>query len=489
MSRVGDIENGLFGRLQAQLQRHRPKNQRQWRFYDGKEAVKNLGIAIPHSMVGIEAVMGWPEIIVDALAERIQWEGWTTTSGDSEFLRGLWLGSDIADQFNRVKLDALCTGVGFMAFSGAEDAAEEAITGPVIATAVSSQDATFMWDARRNRVRAAYSEQTLESGALLRRLYLPSGTWFVEQLNGAEERRWVPHEHDRCNLVAFPNQLRAGEYLGRSEITSTIRYYTQHGMRTILGMEYNREIYTTPQKYMINVLLDQVGIDPDAPEDVQRQQGLKAAMTKALIIEPEDPDEWGPAGAPKPEVGQFTAAPPTPYIEELRMVAQLVSAQSGVPATYLGFTHDNPPSADAIRASEARLVKRAEDRQKAFGRVLQRDVAYLCHAIGKRTIPDLSFVASVVPLWRDPSTPTLASSVDAAVKLVQAGIAPPGSEVVWDMIGLSTQQRETLKREFAELRASQRASSLVEAVRATPVSEDVVELVRANRPVGDFGLG
>lgn len=488
MSRVEDLEGGLFGRLQAQLRVHRPKNQRQWRFYDGKEAVKNLGIAIPHSMVGVEAVMGWPEIIVDALAERIQWEGWTTTSGDAEFLRGLWLGSDLADQFNRVKLDALCTGVGFMAFTGAEDAVEEAVTGPVIATAVSSQDATFVWDGRRNRVRAAYSEQVLESGALLRRLYVPSGTWFVEELNGAQERRWVPHGHDRCNLVAFPNQLRAGEYLGRSEITSTIRYYTQHGMRTILGMEYNREIYTTPQKYLVNVLLEQVGIDPDAAEEVQRQQGMKAAMTKALVIEPEDASEWGPEGAPEPKVGQFTAAPPTPYIEELRMVAQLVSAQSGVPATYLGFVHDNPPSADAIRASEARLVKRAEDRQRGFGQVLQRDVAYLCHAIG-RGVPDVSFVGSVVPLWRDPSTPTLASSVDAAVKLVQAGIAPPGSEVVWDMVGLSAQQRETLKREFGELRAAQRASSLVEAVHAGRVSGEVVELARASRPVGDDSLG
>ena len=63
MSRVEELEGGLFGRLQAQLRVHRPKNQRQWRFYDGKEAVKNLGIAIPHSMVGVEAVMGWPEII------------------------------------------------------------------------------------------------------------------------------------------------------------------------------------------------------------------------------------------------------------------------------------------------------------------------------------------------------------------------------------------------------------------------------------------
>lgn len=188
-------------------------------------------------------------------------------------------------------------------------------------------------------------------------------------------------------------------------------------------------------------------------------------MNKGLIIPPADPED----GDVSPSVGQFSAAVPTPYIDELRMLAQLVSAQSGVPAAYLGFVSDNPTSADAIRASEARLVKKAEDRQRAFGQALRELAALLRVALGGVPV-------AVSPVWRDASTPTLAATMDAMVKAVQAKILPPGSEVVLDRIGVAPEEKVVLRRGWAQLQASQRLLSLAsqgESVRVSVADGDV----------------
>ncbi len=43
----------------------------------------------------------------------------------------------------------------------------------------------------------------------------------------------------------------------------------------------------------------------------------------------------------------------------------------------------------------------------------------------------------VSPVWRDVSTPTLAATMDAMVKAVQAKIFPMGSEIVLHRLGVS----------------------------------------------------
>lgn len=52
-------------------------------------------------------------------------------------------------------------------------------------------------------------------------------------------------------------------------------------------------------------------------------------------------------------------------------------------------------------------------------------------------------------LWRDPATPTKAAMADAAVKLVGAGVAPPRSSVVYDMLGMSPTDQKRLETDWA----------------------------------------
>ena len=468
-----DDERSLIAKLAARLEEHARKNKSKWAYYEGKNALKDLNIALPAVASSIRAVVGWPEIVVDSLAERLEWQGWISPKADISELDQVFAENDLASEFAKATLESLVTGMGFLEVSAGGNGEPT-----IIIDAVTAGEATYMWDDRLNRMAAGYIEKTGENGEKYQTLHLPDRVISIitDPHEAEKETVCVKHGWGRCGLVRIPNRSRAGKDAGASEITMAIEYYTDHGVRTVLGMEFNREYYTTPQRYLLNATFDQLGLEEDATESDLIQMGWKVAMSKALVVPPGDPDD----GLPNITAGQFQASPPTPYIEELKMMAQLVSAQSGVPVSYLGFASDNPPSADSIRATESRLVRRTELRQLAFGRPLCRDLAYVCKAILDGRPPEWEFIASLEAKWLAAATPTLSATMDAMTKAVAAEITPKHSSVVWGRVGFSPTEQEIMRKELAEQSATQRATAL--AGGATTIGDaTVLDLARANR--------
>lgn len=474
MNDLTDIEIGELNRLVGGLQHYRRVNRSKWAYYDGEAGVKNMGIAIPSSMVNITAILAWPEIVVDALEERLDWLGWagiggTDVTGMQAVFREQQLGAEVA----KAILEALVTGVGFVEVSAGG-------TGelPVQVGAVPASRATFRWDARRGRMAAGVVVSTGDRGERLETLYLPDETVTVTRSgNRVEVVSRVTHNRGRCGLVVLANRSRAGEIRGKSELTPAIRYYTDHAVRTLLEMEYNREIYTTPQRYFINVDPGELGMDADSSESGRALQAYRAAMTHATAIPAND------EGMPEPKLGQFQSAPPTPYIEEVKMMGQHVAAAAGIPVSYLGFNTDNPPSADAIRALEARLIKKAERRQAIFGEALRNDLGYIVASILNGAPVEHEFVGGLQVRWRNAATPTMAASADAAVKLAGSQIIPPDSEVLLEMLGLTPEDQQRVQadrvraqalRVLADVRATAEAAPQV--AQARPVAAHVGEV-------------
>jgi hypothetical protein len=218
--------------------------------------------------------------------------------------------------------------------------------------------------------------------------------------------------------------------MGRSEISRAVRYYTDAAARTLLGLEVNREFYNAPQRIGLNV--DESMFQDAAGNPVSAWTSI---MGRVWNIPPND------AGEAEPDVKQFPPNSPAPYIDQVRGYAQLLAAEAGIPGAYLGFQTDNPSSADAIRAGEARLVKRAERRQTVFGRAWM-EVARLALLIRDGVVPG-DFDTAVSTRWRDAATPTRAASADEATKLISAGVLPADSTVTYDRVGLSpAEQRQ-----------------------------------------------
>jgi hypothetical protein len=117
-----------------------------------------------------------------------------------------------------------------------------------------------------------------------------------------------------------------------------------------------------------------------------------------------------------------------------------VAALTGLPPAFLGLATAQPPSADAIRASEARLVKRAERRQRSFGESWERVMRLVLLLRDGELDPR---TRSLETEWRDAATPTYAQKADAVVKLHSAGILP--TEQAREDLGYSAVQRARMQ--------------------------------------------
>ena len=445
MSLTAD-ELALINHLVHKLEKHHQSNEMKESYYEGKQRLKDLNISVPPSLKLINSVVGWAGTAVDVLEERLDLEGYigAETLGLNEIFRA----NDLDLESSLGHKDALVYGTGFVFVGkGRTDLGEP----EQLITIESPKMATAIYDMRTRRLAAALLVNSDDADEVDRAsLYLPDQTIYVEKF----KKTWVDVARDVHNLgrvLCSPlvNNPRSGDPYGRSEITRAVRSYTDSAMRTLLGAEVAREFYSSPQRYILgadeSIFLDADG-NPMNPWSVIQGRVLGV---------PYNEDE-----SVMPQVGQFTANSPAPYFDQIRAYAQLIAAETAIPASYLGFQTDNPSSADAIRQMEARLVKRAERRQKQFGRTWS-EVGKLALLVRDGAIP--AEAVNIRPIWRDASTPTRAAAADEAVKLIQAGVLLPDSDITYNRIGLSDSDKEVLKAEKARAGAQTLIANLAQA--------------------------
>lgn len=179
---------------------------------------------------------------------------------------------------------------------------------------------------------------------------------------------------------------------------------TLEAMRTLRRAGVAGEFYSYPQRYVL-------GMNSDAEEFDKWQ----AVVSSFLRI---DKDEDGD----KPVVGQFQQQSMTPYSDQIRMIAGLFAAETGMTLDDLGLPTQNPSSADAIKASHEQLRLTARKAQRTFGTGL-RNVGYLSACI-RDDYPYLRKQVYMTDiLWEpifEPDASQLSGIGDAVVKIQQS---------------------------------------------------------------------
>ena len=417
-------------RLRQDFSRFAGANAEKAKYYDGKTRLKDLGISLPPQMRLIDTVLGWPGTVVDALEERLDFEGW-----DSKELDLIFQTNDLDVSSSTAHLDALIFGTSFITVTSGREGEPD-----VVVSVVSPNDMVVTRDNRTGRVIEACQYIDGEDGerAVLYRemdtvwLYEQSGEWYVDRVDD--------HELGRVPVAQFVNRPRASKTNGRSEITPAVRSLTDSAMRTLVGAEVAREFYAVPQRYLMGA--------PESfflDEDGNPRGAWDAMMGKILAIERDE--ETGDV----PTVGSFAANSMSPFFEQLRELAKQVAAEGAVPNGYMGFSSDaNPSSADAIRMTENRLVKRAERRQAMFGKAWTEVARLILMVRDGRPFSALTDEELAIrPLWRDAATPTRAAAADEVVKMISAGVYTAQGDYALKRLGLSPMDREMLRRDRA----------------------------------------
>jgi hypothetical protein len=364
-----------------------------------------------------QVVIAWPQLVVDSLEERLDVEGFRLPKGspDDDLWR-VWQANNCDEQSQLATVDALAMRRAYIAVGTNEDDADT----PLV-TFESPLEVFADIDPRKRTVRSAirlYGNQLLrrEGDQLLNTqlisgrleqyatVYEPNRTSYYD-LTG----EWTLLDRDEHNLGVVPiipmvNRSRLADWTGRSEL-EPILPLARAANKLATDMMVAAEFVAIPLRGMF-------GVGPDDFEDQHgnKLSAMQAIMGRMLAI----PDEEKVA-----RQFEFAAAQLSQFHDSINQLARLVASVSGLPPHFLGLATDNPPSADAIRSAEIRLVKRAERKQRAFGGAYEETMRLVNRLQTGQWNPDLKRLETD---WRDASTPTIAQTADATVKKHAQGI-------------------------------------------------------------------
>lgn len=396
LSRLHDAEIPKLRELDDEYELRAPKA------YMHPEIFREIGDRLS------QVVIAWPMLVADSVEERLQPEGFRLPKSDSadDELWRVWQENNADEESQLGRLDALVMKRSYITVGSNEDDSDTPLM-----TFESPLEMYADIDPRTRKTRAALRRWCDRTDSLVRlpetyaTLYLPDRTvWYERGENAWKETGRDEHGLGQPLVVPKVNRGRLGDRCGKSEL-SPILPLAHAANKLATDMMVAAEFVALPLRGIF-------GMGPGDIEDAggNKLTALQAIMGRLLTL----PDDDGTM-----RQFEFTSANLSNFHESINQLAKMVASLGALPPHFLGFTTENPASADAIRSSEARLVKRAERKQTAFGGAYEQALRLV------RRLQDGDWDPAyrrLETIWRDASTPTVAQSADAAQKKYAQGI-------------------------------------------------------------------
>lgn len=417
-----DMLNELISVWQSKLERNRLRQD----YYNGKNKLKDLGIAIPPPLKNIDTVVGWPAKAVDSLAVRSQFDGFTFTGNDDFGMRDIVARNNLKKVYSKAVIDELTSSCAFLTTSKGGPGEPAAII-----SAYTSLQASAAWDMRQKRIKYGLTVVDIqkkdpysEPEPVWVNLYTDDAVWEIKKTDSGWSSRKNPHNMGRPLIEALAYRSTLERPFGRSRISRAVMSITDSAVRCALRSEIAAEFYTAPQKYIL-------GADDEVFGDRTKWD---AYIGNWLLLTRDGEGEL-------PQVGQLTQATMQPHIDYMRSLAARFSGETAVPISELGIIHDNPSSAEAIYAAKETLVIEAETLNQDNGEAL-KNIGMMAIALSQnKGLDELTEdEMSIAPKWKNPARPSLVSQADAMVKVISSIPWVAESKVALEELGFSEDQ-------------------------------------------------
>lgn len=394
-----------LGQLVEVFKKHQGTNRMLGRYYECKQPTPSIGIDNIPETVDIPTRCDWAAKAVTSVSERVRMSGFTF-AGDyrDATLDRIERMNGLSTNFNRHVASELVHGCMF--------ATVQRIGDSVAVRTHTAETAAAIWDVAEQRIAAGFviadSRRTKWSTdtpvPVQVNLHLPHRVVVLRQYAPG---KWSAESNktplNRPMMEAFCFRPTGTKPFGQSRITPAVRYYVDEVQRTLRYMAVSGALYATPKDILTGVTEDQL----------KAMSGSKfSVMVTSLFMATRDND--GNA----PDYKRLQAASPQPYIDSIATYAKLFSGATGVPLNSLGIVQDNPASAEAIAAQREDICVAAEDCIET-NRESMRNVALMVMAVAEnKTLDALTDEQlTVMPDFKNPMRPSLASTADAYVKI------------------------------------------------------------------------
>lgn len=397
--------------LLSQLSAKEWRNRMRAAYYDGKHAVRDMGISTPPSFRRIAFVLGWSAKACDLLNRRCHMEKLLipgVADADSLGLSDLWRDNYLDTEASHAGLSSLIHSTAFLVVTQGDTGAGEP---PVLITAKSALSGTGSWNRRKRALDSFLSVIACDDDGrpVEMVLYLDGLNVTMAKTGGA----WSVDRRSHSFGVPVEPLIYKGDLehpFGRSRISRAVMSLQDSATRTVIRSEVTAEVYSAPQRVLL-------GADESAFKNADGtvKTAWQAVLGRVWAI-PDDED----AATPRAEVKEFTQASQEPHMAQLRAQAQLFAGETSIPISSLGIsTEANPASAEAYLASREDLISESEGTTDgwtpAWRRSMIRGLAML-NGWDVEKVPDE--VLGLTPKWRNPTHTSRAAAADAASKTI-----------------------------------------------------------------------
>lgn len=381
-------------------------------YYESTYRPKAVGMAVPAAMRKLLAKIGWARTYVTSIEERLDVEGFRMVAkgkakgskAADERLWDWWQANNMDVESGLAHTEALIYGRAYITVAAprSDDPLADPDT-PVIKVE-SPRDMYAETDPVTGRVTRAVRSYSGANpvGAKVRKvtLYLPNSTHGLVETNQGWREEWkVEHNLGVVPVIPILNKERIKQIHGCSEIKTELRSKIDAASRLMMNLQATAELMAVPQRVLFGI----------EEADLAKLEGKSAweAYTANILA----------FADPSGKIAQFAAAELRNFAEGMKVLREEVSTITGLGPQYFHFGMDNPSSAEAMQASEVRLVKKAERKCRIFGDAWE-SVMRVAILVMDGKLPREAFRMETI--WRNPATPTYAAKADAVVKLVSA---------------------------------------------------------------------
>lgn len=429
---LSPAEIDLIERLKRDLDATDVADENLLRYYQGRQRVEHLGMALPPSARRFLVLTDWARVVVDTKVSRQQVRSLLLPGEETADpqLRAIWDASNLDAHVQMFNRDARIFGRAFLSVGTNED--DPSL--PLVRVE-SPREMVAQVDVRREVVTAAarfYGVDDNGMGPVNVTLYLPDVTVWVEKRHG----RWYEVDRDEHNLGSVPvimhlNRRMSSGWVGESDISPPVRSVIDSGARSMTLMQFGQEAHGIPRIFMTGV----------ARGDFVDAEGKPIPQFEAYF------DAIHMLSDPNAKVGQLSAADLQNFETAMSVYRSQMVTATGFPSWYFGDTTIQPPTEGSVVGSESRLITDVESGNIESGKSLGWGLALAMRfATGEWVQGNRVKVE-----WHNPATPTIAQRMDAVVKAHQSGIV--SREGAWDELGWS-EARKAKERAYFEAEAS-----------------------------------
>ncbi|MBR1529914.1 MAG: phage portal protein [Oscillospiraceae bacterium] len=394
--------------LRTKLNQKKYRVRLRYQYYEMKQAMRKISALIPPEFRSLTYSLGWCAKAVDTLADRIVPDGF---DHDTMQIGEIYRLNNEDVLYGSSVLSALISSCCFLYIGWNQD-------GYPLLQVIDGGNATGIIDPVTNLLTEGYAVLSYdEDGNPEQEAYfLPYQTDYYTNGKLSDS---VRHKAPYALLAPVINRPDARRPFGHSRISRSCMDIIQSAQRTLQRTEVAAEFYSVPQKYI-------VGLSQEAEFN-----NRAATLSSFLNFSVDEDDKF-------PSLGQFQSGSIEPFLSQMKMLASLFAAETGLTLDDLGFTTENPSSVDAIRASHENLRLTARRAQQTFGTGFV-NAGFLAACIRDNYSYERSVFADTrcnyLPIF-EPDSSMLGVLGDAILKINQASDGFMGAKNIRALTGL-----------------------------------------------------